>query len=133
MKDARIVPDPARAIQLHFLIDPSPDRSRGQPPGIGDVDGRAEQSRLLKGIRKGILDHLSAHGGEPTIVHHSLAERAAWLELTIAYVQNHFLVFDFTQLLRILKDYPAARLAIVNVYRDRSAPPKVIRHHAAAD
>ena len=37
----------------------------------------------------------------------------AWLELTIAYVQNTFLVFDFTQLLQILKDYPAARLAIV--------------------
>ena len=49
--------------------------------------------------------------------------------LMIAYVQNSFLVFDFTQLLRILKDYPAARPTIVNVYRDRSAPPKVIEYH----
>ena len=127
------MPGPARAIQLHFLVEPSPDRSRGQPPGIAHVDGRAEASRLLKGIRKGILDHRSAHGDEPTIVHHSVAERAAWLELTIACVQNSVLVFAFTQLLRILKDYPAVRLAIVNVYRDRSAPPKVIEHHAAAD
>ena len=46
-------------------------------------------------------------------MHHSLAQRAAWLGLMIAYVQNSFLVFDFTQLLQILKDYPAARLAIV--------------------
>ena len=66
-------------------------------------------------------------------MHHSLAQRAAWLGLTIAYVQNSFLVFDFTQLLRILKDYHAARPTIVNVYRDRSAPPKVIEYHAAAD
>ena len=118
------MPGPARAMHLHFLVDPSLGRSRGQRRGIARVDGRAKQGRLLKGIRKGILDHLSAQGGEPTIVHHSLAERAAWLELTIAYVQNNFLVFDFTQLLRILKDHPAARLAIVNVYRDRSAPPQ---------
>ena len=66
-------------------------------------------------------------------MHHSLAQRAAWLGLMIAYVQNSFLVFDFTQLLQILKDYPAARPAIVNVYRDHSAPPKVIEYHAAAD
>jgi hypothetical protein len=66
--DARIVPGPARAIHLHFLVDPSPGRSRGPAPGIVHVDGRAE-GRLLKGIRKGILDHLSGHGGEPTIVH----------------------------------------------------------------
>ena len=84
------MPGPTRAIHLHFLVDPSPGRSRGQPPGIAHVDGRAEEGRLLKGIRKGILDHLSAHGGEPTIVHHSLAQRAAWLGLTIAYVQNSF-------------------------------------------
>ena len=103
------MPGPARAIHLHFLVDPSPGRSRGQPPGLAYVDGRAEEGWLLTGIKRGILDHLSAHGGEPTIVHHSLAQRAAWLELTIAYVQNSFLVFDFTQLLRILKDYPAAR------------------------
>ena len=37
MKDARIVPGPARAIHLHFLVDPSPGRSRGQPPGIAHV------------------------------------------------------------------------------------------------
>ena len=38
-------------------------------PGLAHVDGRAEEGRLLKGIGNGILDHLSAHGGEPTIVH----------------------------------------------------------------
>ena len=127
------MPCPARAIHLHFLVDPSPGRSRGQPPGLAYVDGRAEEGWLLKGIRRGILDHLSAHGGEPTIVHHSLAQRAAWLELTIAYVQNSFLVFDFTQLLRTLKDYPAAPLAIVMFIVTAPHPRKGIEHHAAAD
>ena len=56
----------------------------------------------------------------------------AWLELTIAYVQNTFLVFDFTQLLQILKDYPAARLAIV-MFIVTAPPPQGIKHHAAAD
>ena len=56
----------------------------------------------------------------------------AWLELTIAYVQNTFLVFDFTQLLQILKDYPAARLAIV-MFIVTAPPPQEIEHHAAAD
>ena len=80
MKDARIVPGPARPIHLYFLVDPSPGPDRGQPPGIARVDGRAKEGRLLKRIRKGILDHLSAQGGEPSIVHHSLTERAAGLE-----------------------------------------------------
>jgi hypothetical protein len=57
-----------------------------QPPGIARVDGRAKEGRLLKRIRKGILDRLSAQGGEPSIVHHSLTERAAWLEFNISYV-----------------------------------------------
>ena len=65
-------------------------------------------------------------------MHHSLAQRAAWLELTIAYVQNSFLVFDFTQLLRILKD-SAARLAIVMFIVTAPHLPKGIEHHAAAD
>ena len=56
-------------------------------------------------------------------MHHSLAQHAAWLALTIAYVQNSFLAFDFTQLLRILKDYPAARLAIV-MFIVTAPPPK---------
>jgi len=133
LKDARIVPGPARPIHLYFLVDPSPGRSRGQPPGIARVDGRAKEGRLLKRIRKGILDHLSAQGGEPSIVHHSLTERAAGLEFNIPYVQNNLLASDITRLLRILKDHPAARLAIVNFYRDHSAPPKVVEHHAAGD
>ena len=66
-------------------------------------------------------------------MHHSLVQRAACLELTIAYVQNSFLVFDFTQLLRILKDYPAARLAIVMFIVTAPHPRKGIEHHAAAD
>jgi len=48
-------------------------------------------------------------------MHHSLTERAAWLEFNISYVQNNFRAFDITQLRRILKDHPAARLAIVNL------------------
>ena len=127
------MPGPARPIHLYFLVDPSPGPDRGQPPGIARVDGRAKEGRLLKRIRKGTLDHLSAQGGEPSIVHHSLTERAAWLEFNISYVQNNFRAFDITQLRRILKDHPAARLAIVNFYRDHSAPPKVIEHHAAGD
>ena len=84
------MPCPARPIHLYFLVDPSPGPDRGQPPGIARVDGRAKEGRLLKRIRKGILDHLSAQGGEPSIVHHSLTERAAWLEFNISYVQNNF-------------------------------------------
>jgi hypothetical protein len=41
LKDVRIVPGPARPIHLYFLVDPSPGRGRGQPPGIARVDGRA--------------------------------------------------------------------------------------------
>ena len=100
------MPCPARANHLHFLVDPSPVRSRSQPLDIAHVDGCAEEGRLLKGTGKGILDHMSAQGGEPTILHHSLAERTVWLELTIAYVQNNFPVFDFSQLLRFLRDQP---------------------------
>ena len=127
------MPGPAPPIHLYFPIDPSPGRGRGQPPGIARIDGRGEDGGLLKRIRKGILDHLSAQGDEPSIVHHSLTERAARLEFNISYVQNNFRAFDITQLRRILKDHPAARLAIVNFYRDHSAPPKVIEHHAAGD
>jgi hypothetical protein len=92
------VPGPARPIHLYFLVDPSPGRSRGQPPGIARVDGRAKEGRLLKRIRKGILDHLSAQGGEPSIVHHSLTERAAGLEFNIPYVQNNLLASDMAWL-----------------------------------
>ena len=66
-------------------------------------------------------------------MHHSLAQRAACLELMVAYVQNSFLVFDFTQLLRILKDYSAARLAIVTFIVTAPHPRQGIEHHAAAD
>ena len=107
------MPGPARPIHLYFLVDPSPGRGRGQC--------RAKEGRLLKRIRKGTLDHLSAQGGEPSIVHHSLTERAVWIEFNIPYVQNNLLASDITRLLRILKDHPAARLAIVNFYRDHSA------------
>ena len=101
-----------------------------QPPDIARVNGRAKEGRLLKRIRKGILDALSAQGGEPSIVHHSLTERAAWLEFNVPYVQNNFRAFDITQL-RILKDPPAAGPALVNFLFDRSTPPKFIELHAA--
>jgi hypothetical protein len=47
LKDARIVPGPARAIHLHCMVDASPGRSRGQRRGIARVDGRAKEGRLF--------------------------------------------------------------------------------------
>lgn len=45
---------------------------------------------------------------------------------------NNFLLSDAGQLLRVLKDFPEARKAIVDFYSARSAP-KTIEHAAAAD
>ena len=115
------MPGPARPIHLYFPGRPlTRPRSR---PTAGHCARRRSRQRgpAPQRIRKGILDHLSAQGGEPSIVHHSLTERAAWLEFNISYVQNNFRASDITQLRRILKDHPAARLAIVDFYRDHSA------------
>ena len=92
------MPGKARPVYLYSLLDPSPGHSAGQRRGIVRVDMRSKHGRLLKTIRKEILAHLTAQGGEPTIIQRSLAERAAQLELKLA-------MYDEKQLAGTFSDY----------------------------
>jgi hypothetical protein len=78
------VPGPARAIHLHFLVDPSPGRSRGQPPGIAHVDGRAEEGRLLKGrqtLPTSAPPRGRATAPDPRARHHRLMEQGGLVRI----------------------------------------------------
>ena len=43
-------------------------------------------------------------------------------------IQNNFLLGDAAQLLKILAPFPAARQAIIDFYRARTAAPRAIEH-----
>jgi hypothetical protein len=72
------MPGCALPIASYARISP---RSRGQRRCILRVDTRTREGRLLRDVRKTLLEHV---GSNPTAVHRALIESAAWLELRIA-------------------------------------------------
>ena len=112
-----IVPGPARPTYLYSrpLVTPAQGRRRGRR-GIVYVDGRSKEGRLLRHIRKGILEHLTANGAEPTLVQYSLAERAAWIELKLALLDEKQIAGTFSEF--DSKNYYAAVGALRRLYRE---------------
>ena len=108
------------------LVTPVSGRSRGQRRGIVHVDGRSREARLLKHVRRSILEQLTAHqGGEATLVQRSLAERAAWIELKIAMLDQKQIDGTFSEF--DSKNYYAAVGALRRLYKeigiDKPPPP----------
>jgi hypothetical protein len=77
MKDTGM-PGCARPIAPYQRL---PNQRRGQKRGIVRVDARTREGRLLRDVRKTLLEHV---GPDPTPVQKSLIERASWLELKLA-------------------------------------------------
>jgi hypothetical protein len=76
------MPGCARPIAPYMRLEP---KSRGQRRGIVRVDARTREGRLLRDVRKALLEHL---GPNPTVVQRSMVERAAWLELKCALLDQ---------------------------------------------
>jgi len=112
------VPGPARPTYLYSrpLVTASNSSRRGRKRGIVHLDGRSAEAKLLKRVRQGIIEHLTAQGGEPTLVQCSLAERAAWLELKIQLLDQKQIAGTFTEF--DSKVYYAAVGALRRLYRE---------------
>jgi len=86
------MPGCARPIAPYARLEP---QSRGQRRGLLKIDARTREGRLLRDVRKTLLEHIGEDNA--TAVHKSLIERCAQLELCICVLDAKQARGEFTE------------------------------------